>query len=81
MRHMEAWMGIIEGRWDTGFLTEMAIGKKKIAHLRKKFAVKLITSEANIHHKRILNEANQYARIKKKKKKRKDLKSLAFCFA
>ncbi|MFS8015852.1 putative papain-like cysteine peptidase superfamily [Helianthus anomalus] len=35
MRHMETWMGIIDGHWDAGFLTEMAIAKKKITHLRR----------------------------------------------
>ncbi|MFS7907696.1 hypothetical protein Hanom_Chr01g00074361 [Helianthus anomalus] len=60
MRHM---MGIIEDRWDIGFPTDMAKAKTKIAQLMKKFAVKLITSEANIHREHILDEAYEYAGI------------------
>ncbi|MFS7889843.1 hypothetical protein Hanom_Chr00s000005g01611791 [Helianthus anomalus] len=53
---MDTWMGIVEDRWDVGFPTEMAKAKTKIAQLRKKFAVKLITTDANIHRKHILEE-------------------------
>ncbi|KAJ0933732.1 putative papain-like cysteine peptidase superfamily [Helianthus annuus] len=67
MRHMETWMGIIEDRWEVGFPTDMAKAKTKIAQLRKKYAAKLITSEANKHRERILKEAYQYADVNKKK--------------
>ncbi|KAM0071381.1 hypothetical protein Hdeb2414_s0001g00024481 [Helianthus debilis subsp. tardiflorus] len=67
MRHMETWIGIIEDRWQVGFPTDMAKAKTKIAQLRKKYAVKLITSEANKHRERILKEAYQYAGVNKKK--------------
>ncbi|MFS7933360.1 hypothetical protein Hanom_Chr04g00378811 [Helianthus anomalus] len=67
MRHMETWMVIIEDRWEVGFPTNMAKEKTKIAKLRKKYAVKLITSEANKHRERILKEAYQYAGVNKKK--------------
>ncbi|MFS8006951.1 hypothetical protein Hanom_Chr14g01255251 [Helianthus anomalus] len=64
MRYM---MGIIEDRWYVGFPTNTAKAKTKIAQLMKKFAVKLITSEANIHHERILDEAYEYAGINRRK--------------
>ncbi|MFS7954341.1 hypothetical protein Hanom_Chr07g00629121 [Helianthus anomalus] len=67
MRHMETWMGIIEDRWDVGFPTEMAKAKTKIAQLRRKYAVKSITSEANKHRKCILEEAYQFVGINRKK--------------
>ncbi|MFS8033179.1 hypothetical protein Hanom_Chr17g01566481 [Helianthus anomalus] len=50
MRHMETWIGFVEGRWDAGFPTEISKAKNKIRQLRKKFVVKLIILHANIPH-------------------------------
>ncbi|KAJ0703843.1 putative papain-like cysteine peptidase superfamily [Helianthus annuus] len=60
MRHMETWFGITVEKWDSGFPLVHTAKKACLTRLRKKYAVKLVTSNVNKHRKRIMAEAVKY---------------------
>ncbi|MFS8022263.1 hypothetical protein Hanom_Chr16g01437401 [Helianthus anomalus] len=62
MRHMDTWFGITIEKWDSGFLLDHTTKKACLTHLRKKYAVQLITSKVNKHRKRIMAEAVQHGK-------------------
>ncbi|KAM0038853.1 hypothetical protein Hdeb2414_s0013g00420501 [Helianthus debilis subsp. tardiflorus] len=64
MRHMETWFGITVEKWDSGFPLAHTAKKACLTRLRKKYAVKLVTSNVNNHRKRIMAESNTERRAK-----------------
>ncbi|MFS7956844.1 hypothetical protein Hanom_Chr07g00659381 [Helianthus anomalus] len=60
MRHMETWFGVTTDKWDSGFPLSHKETKACLTRLRKKYAIKLVKSEANKHRSRVLAEAAQY---------------------
>ncbi|MFS7953455.1 hypothetical protein Hanom_Chr07g00618821 [Helianthus anomalus] len=55
MRHMETWFGVTADKWDNGFPLSHKETKAMLTRLRKKYAVILVTSEANKHRRRVLD--------------------------
>ncbi|MFS7993874.1 hypothetical protein Hanom_Chr12g01099201 [Helianthus anomalus] len=62
MRHMETWFGITVEKWDSGFPLDHTNKKVCLTHLRKKYAVQLVTSKVNKHRKRIKAEAVEHGK-------------------
>ncbi|KAJ0906339.1 putative Ulp1 protease family catalytic domain, papain-like cysteine peptidase superfamily [Helianthus annuus] len=60
MRHMETWFGVTVDKWDSGFPLTHKEKKSTLTRLRKKYAIKLVTSEANKHRGRVLDEAAEH---------------------
>ncbi|KAJ0463626.1 putative papain-like cysteine peptidase superfamily [Helianthus annuus] len=59
-RHMETWFGVTADKWDSGFPLTHKEKKACLTNLRKKYAIKLVTSEANKHRSRVLDEAAEH---------------------
>ncbi|KAF5816006.1 hypothetical protein HanRHA438_Chr03g0141071 [Helianthus annuus] len=60
MRHMETWFGVTVEKWDSGFPLTHTAKKACLTRLRKKYAVKLVTSNVNMHRNRIMAEVVEY---------------------
>ncbi|KAI3762210.1 hypothetical protein L1987_52635 [Smallanthus sonchifolius] len=66
MRHMEMFMGTQDRHWDCGFPTDKKNLTRIIAILRKKYACKMVTSEANVHREKVIREAKDLDMERKK---------------
>ncbi|KAJ0921926.1 hypothetical protein HanPSC8_Chr05g0197451 [Helianthus annuus] len=60
MRHMETWFGLTSDKWDSGFPLGHTAKKACLTRLRKKYAIKLVTSNVNKHRSRVLAEASEH---------------------
>ncbi|MFS7962877.1 hypothetical protein Hanom_Chr08g00731671 [Helianthus anomalus] len=60
MRHMETWFGLTADKWDSGFPLGHTAKKARLTRLRKKYAIKLVTSKVNRHRSRELAEASEH---------------------
>ncbi|KAI7730002.1 hypothetical protein M8C21_024636, partial [Ambrosia artemisiifolia] len=67
MRHMETWMGITEERWHCGFPNDKKKQKTKLSLLRKRYAARIMSSDANVERDRIFEEAYELEKLKKMK--------------
>jgi Ulp1 family protease len=66
MRHMEMFMGNYGRNWECGFGKDERTTKTKITTLRKRYAVRIMTSDVNIHKDKVLKEAEELHKAKKK---------------
>ncbi|KAI3775299.1 hypothetical protein L1987_49870 [Smallanthus sonchifolius] len=66
MKHMEMFMGTQDRHCDCGFPTDKKKLTRIIAVLRKKYAAKMVTSEANILREKVIREANDLDHERKK---------------
>ncbi|MFS7988450.1 hypothetical protein Hanom_Chr11g01034941 [Helianthus anomalus] len=60
MRHLKTWFGITTDKWDNGFPLGHKEKKACLTRLRKRYAIKLVTSEATKHRSRVLAEAAKH---------------------
>ncbi|KAJ0920805.1 hypothetical protein HanRHA438_Chr05g0245331 [Helianthus annuus] len=57
---MGTWFGVTAVKWDSGFPLGHAAKKACLTSLRKKYAIKLVTSKVNKHRNRVLAEAAEH---------------------
>ncbi|KAJ0780734.1 putative papain-like cysteine peptidase superfamily [Helianthus annuus] len=60
MRHMETWCGETELKWDSEFPLAHTQNKAYLTRLRKKYAVKIVCSHANMLRDELMAEAVAY---------------------
>ncbi|MFS7930298.1 hypothetical protein Hanom_Chr04g00342591 [Helianthus anomalus] len=60
MRHLETWFGETQLKWDNGFPIVHTPKKACLTRLRKKYAVKIVCSQANTLRDEVMAEVVAY---------------------